>query len=208
MKLSQSQLEKIIKEEIKKVFVQTRLRGQNDREAYSSGVFEEDTCVSESDNPHPAQYDAPQGSKRDKDLDRCKKLYKDGKIKQAAKCRQKMEKPHMTESIDDAIEEALLDEVLDSIEKVLNEKRKKSGKSPKGLSKKVKKSLDKKADKRCLTRGSVYAEFRKGLSAFLSSGSRKGMTAHQWAYARVNSAQPSKKWAVVKKRKKCPKKKK
>lgn len=87
-------------------------------------------------------------------------------------------------------------------------KKKKSGKSPKGLSAAVKKSLDKKADRRGLTRGSVYAEFRKGLAAFLSSGSRKGMTAHQWAHARVNSANPSKSWAVVKKKKGGKKKKK
>lgn len=86
-------------------------------------------------------------------------------------------------------------------------KRKKKKKASKGLSAAVKKSLDKKADKRCLTRGSVYSEFRKGLAAYLSSGSRKGMTAHQWAHARVNSATPSKSWATVKKRKTCPKKK-
>ena len=86
-------------------------------------------------------------------------------------------------------------------------KKKKSGKSPKGLSAAVKKSLDKKADKRGLTRGSVYAEFRKGLAAFLSSGSRKGMSAHQWAHARVNSANPSKSWASVKKKKGGKKKK-
>ena len=75
------------------------------------------------------------------------------------------------------------------------------------LSAKVKKSLDKKADKRGLTRGSVYKEFEKGLAAYATSGSRKGMTAHQWAHARVNSATPSKKWAVVKKSKAKKKKK-
>ena len=111
-------------------------------------------------------------------------------------------------------EEIQLDKVLKEFEERLEEKRKKrkkkkkSGKSSKGLSAAVKKSLNKKADKRCLTRGSVYSEFRKGLAAYLSSGSRKGMTAHQWAHARVNSANPSKSWATVKKRKTCPKKKK
>ena len=69
------------------------------------------------------------------------------------------------------------------------------------LSAKTKKSLDKKADKRGLTRGSVYREFEKGLAAWASSGSRKGMSQHQWAHARVNSATPSKSWAVVKKKK-------
>ena len=87
-------------------------------------------------------------------------------------------------------------------------KKRKSSKSGRTLSKAVKKSLDKKADRRCLTRGSVYAEFRAGLGAYYSSGSRKGMSPHQWAHARVNSANPSKSWAKVKKRKKCPKKKK
>ena len=106
--------------------------------------------------------------------------------------------------IDDAIEEEKLDAVLNEIEDLINEKRKKRKKKSgsRTLSKAVKKSLDKKADRRCLTRGSVYAEFRAGLGAYYTSGSRKGMSAHQWAHARVNSANPSKKWAKVKKRKK------
>ena len=158
----------------------------------------------------PRQYDAPPKSKRAKLLKKAAELYKKGDIKGAAKIRQDMEAKHMDESliremISDITEEIHLDELLKELEQRIQEKK---GKSPKGLSKAVKKSLDKKADKRCLTRGSVYAEFRAGLAAFLSSGSRKGMSAHQWAHARVNSANPSKKWAKVKKRKKCPKKKK
>ena len=74
------------------------------------------------------------------------------------------------------------------------------------LSKKTKETLKKKAEKRGLTPSSVYAEFKKGLAAYASSGSRKGMSAHQWAHARVNSATPSKSWAVVKKSKKKKKK--
>ena len=72
----------------------------------------------------------------------------------------------------------------------------------------TKATLKKKAEKRGLTPSSVYAEYRKGLAAWATSGSRKGMSQHQWAHARVNSANPSKSWAVVKKRKTCPKKKK
>ena len=70
-----------------------------------------------------------------------------------------------------------------------------------GLSAATKETLKKKANKRGLTPSSVYAEFRKGLAAWATSGSRKGMTAHQWAMARVNSANPSKSWACVKKKK-------
>ena len=168
---------------------------------------------------YPSGYSAPEGSKRNKDLDKCTKLYKDGKTKEAATCRQKMEKPHMKESkqinelnelLNDMIEEQILDEMLNDLEDHLDEKRKRKKKKKKGggLSAAVKKSLNKKADKRGFTRGSVYTEFRKGLAAFLSSGSRKGMSAHQWAHARVNSANPSKSWASVKKRKGGKKKKK
>ena len=71
-----------------------------------------------------------------------------------------------------------------------------------GLSAATKETLKKKANKRGLTPSSVYAEYRKGLAAWATSGSRKGMSQHQWAHARVNSATPSKSWAVVKKAKK------
>ena len=76
-----------------------------------------------------------------------------------------------------------------------------------GLSAKTKETLKKKADERGYTAASVYAEYRKGLAAFYTSGSRKGMTAHQWAMARVNSANPSKSWACVKKKASGKKKK-
>jgi hypothetical protein len=70
-------------------------------------------------------------------------------------------------------------------------------------------TLRKKAAKsKLFTASQLKKSYDKGLAAYASSGSRKGMTAHQWAHARVNSAQPSKSWATVKKRKKCPKKKK
>ena len=122
----------------------------------------------------------------------------------------------LNELISEAVEAEKLAIMLEKVEeleekkkrKKRKKKKKKSGKSSKGLSAAVKKSLDKKADRRGLTRGSVYAEFRKGLAAYYTSGSRKGMSAHQWAHARVNSANPSKSWAVVKKRKGGKKKKK
>ncbi len=103
--------------------------------------------------------------------------------------------------------EAARYDTLNEKKKRKKKKRKKKKSGSRKLSKSIKKALDKKADARCLTRGSVYREFRAGLGAYYSSGSRKGMTPQQWAYARVNSAQPSKDWAKVKKRKKCPKKK-
>ena len=181
--------------------------------------------ISESDKKHPKQYGAPQGSQRDKELDQtqadlkhAEELRKDGKTAQAEELeqraynrREKMEKrarkeeslntlsrDEMIEIIQEVIAEVELDEMLSEIDERLDEK----------LSAKTKATLKKKAEKRGLTPGSVYREFKKGLAAWASSGSRKGMSQHQWAYARVNSATPSKSWAVVKKAKKKKKSKK
>jgi len=110
------------------------------------------------------------------------------------------------------LEEFIRESLLDEAKKGRKKKKKKSSAKKKttkktkkksssgGLSAATKETLNKKADKRGLTRGSVYAEYRKGLAAWATSGSRKGMTQHQWAHARVNSATPSKPWAVVKKK--------
>ena len=107
--------------------------------------------------------------------------------------------------LEEFIREALLDEAKKGRKKKKKVKKKKKPKkksSSGGLSAATKATLKKKAEKRGLTPGSVYAEYRKGLAAWATSGSRKGMSQHQWAHARVNSATPSKPWAVVKKAKK------
>ena len=104
--------------------------------------------------------------------------------------------------LEEFIREALLDEAKRKKKaKKKSTKKKKKKSTSGGLSAATKETLNKKADKRGLTRGSVYAEYRKGLAAWATSGSRKGMSQHQWAHARVNSATPSKPWAVVKKKK-------
>ena len=100
--------------------------------------------------------------------------------------------------LEEFIREALLDEAKRGRKKGKKKSKRKS--SAGGLSAKTKETLKKKADARGYTAASVYAEYRKGLAAFYTSGSRKGMTAHQWAMARVNSANPSKSWACVKKK--------
>ena len=205
MKITKQRLEQIIKEEAKstiKYNSNPALKGDQTKlpDALQKGII--DKSLDEDDTPHEAQYDAPQGSKRDKQLDqtkedlkRAKKLRKDGKAKQAKELEQRaysrrdrMEKKERKKNESIQMTESALREVIRNI---LEEE----------LSAKVKKSLDKKAEKRGFTKGSVYAEFKKGLAAYASSGSRKGMTAHQWAHARVNSATPSKDWAVVKKSK-------
>lgn len=141
---------------------------------------------------HPPQYGAPQGSKRDKQLDQTKADLESGdpeRVQRAYRRRERMEKEERetTEGLD--LLRDLISEVLTEV-----------------LSKKTKATLRKKAEDRGLTPGSVESEYKKGLAAWATSGSRPGMSQHQWAMARVNSANPSKSWATVKKSKSKKKK--
>jgi len=152
---------------------------------------------------HDPNYKAPEGSKRDRQLDQTKADLASGDPKRKARAyrrRERMERQEREKSSyknkprkDTKKESVRMTEadLRELVSGILSEK----------LSKKTKETLKKKAEKRGFTPGSVYAEFRKGLAAYASSGSRKGMSAHQWAHARVNSATPSKPWAVVKKSK-------
>lgn len=139
---------------------------------------------------YPGQYDAPEGSKRNEKLDAATAAYERGDIETAVQIRASMEDKEREKN-----------EGIESLRSVIQEL------ISEALSKKTKETLRKKAEKRGLTPGSVYSEYRKGLAAWVSSGSRKGMSQHQWAMARVNSANPSKSWAVVKKSKSKKKKK-
>ena len=183
--------------------VPLKMRGQHDRKGYASGIYENEESL---DEKHDANYEAPEGSKRDKQLDQTKKdfkkakeLRKKGKAKEAKALeqrayarREKMEKKHrknesmtrrhLRQLILEVLKEEMLDSIPEEDEADLGE----------GLSAKTKATLRKKAKKRGLTPSSVYREFIKGLAAWASSGSRKGMSQHQWAHARVNSATPSK----------------
>ena len=173
--------------------------------------------LNEKDTPHLRQYGAPQGSKRDKQLDATKADLASGdpeRVARAYRRRERMEKKERKKSKNESHNIQMVRELIRSVlmeadidETAIDEKKKKKKKSSSGnLSAKTKATLKKKAEKRGLTPSSVYAEYRKGLAAWASSGSRKGMSQHQWAHARVNSATPSKPWAVVKKAKKKKKK--
>ena len=151
------------------------------------------------------------GNKAKGDSSKLSKSYWDQREKDEKRERQKpgfKNKPRpdskVSELIDRASLQMLLQEVYLELLDEKGKKRKKKSKKKKAsgkLSAKTKETLKKKAKKRGLTPGSVYREYRKGLAAWGTSGSRKGMSQHQWAHARVNSATPSKPWAVVKKSK-------
>ena len=151
---------------------------------------------------HLKQYKAPEGSKRDKQLDQTKKdlaraksLRKQGKAGEAKDLEQRaysrrdrMERQHRSKN------ETLIREMVRRIliEELLLEK----------LSKATEDKIRKKAKDRGYTFGSMKAEYKKGLAAFASSGSRPGMTAHGWAMARINKCTESQKWSGCKKSKK------
>lgn len=162
---------------------------------------------------HPKQYGAPEGSKRDKQLDQTKADLASGdpeRVARAYRRRERMEKAEREKpgwknkprSDSQSVKKESIDEteLLELIEALVIEVLEE------GLSAKTKATLRKKAKERGLIPGSVEAEYKKGLAAWATSGSRKGMSQHQWAMARVNSANPSKSWAVVKKSKSKKKK--
>lgn len=142
------------------------------------------------DEAHDEQYDAPEGSSRDKHLDSTTAALKDDDPSNddaAWAAREREEAKYRKNETVTVTKDQLRELVMSAIEEE--------------LSKKTKATLKKKAEKRGFTPGSVYREYEKGLAAWGTSGSRKGMSQHQWAHARVNSATPSKDWAVVKKSK-------
>lgn len=143
--------------------------------------------ILEAESKHPAKYKAPEGSARDSKLDKAQELLKAGKKQEAYKLRDEMEaaernKPNWknTPRKDSKVDEA----------------KKAAGKN---LSKETLDKIKKVADKKGYSFADLKREYVKGLGAFYSSGSRPGMTAHQWAMARVNAASPGKSWAKVKK---------
>jgi hypothetical protein len=161
--------------------------------------------------PRPRTYGAPEGSKRDKQLDATAADLKSGdpeREERAWRRRERMEKkerekpgwknrPRADTKTESAI--AITESDLSAIIQGLLEEE---------LSKKLKATLRKKAEERGLTPGSLEAEYKKGLAAWGTSGSRKGISQHAWAMARVNAATPSKSWATVKKSRAKKKKKK
>jgi len=153
-------------------------------------VFSFDQWLTESKkvSANPKQYKAPEGSARDKKLDKAKKLLKAGKAQDAYQLRDEMEKKVRTKPNwkntprqDSKVNEA------------------KKGQT---LSKETLAKIRKVAQKKGYSYSDLVSEYKKGLGAYYSSGSRPGMTSHQWAMARVNAASPSKSWAKVKSTKK------
>jgi hypothetical protein len=143
-------------------------------------------CILESkkQKSHPSKYKAPEGSTRDRKLDKAQDLLKSSNKEEAYRLRDEMEKderekdnwkntPRKDSKVNEEISHNLSKETLAKIRAV--------------------------ATKKGYSFADLKQEYIKGLGAYYSSGSRPGMTSHQWAMARVNAASPSKSWANVKK---------
>jgi len=146
------------------------------------------------DSAHRAGYKAPEGSERDKLLDRAKELYKQGKKKEAQKLRDRMEKmarskpgykTRKSKYTNEVLQITEMNELQNLLEETLDEIH--GDNILEGFSAKTKKSLKNKAKKHNAPYGALATVYRKGLGAYTSSGSRPGMTSAQWAMARVNS---------------------
>lgn len=151
----------------------------------------------------PKQYGAPAGSERAAKLKKAAELYKKGDVEGAARIRKDMEKQHsdspsfkprksqytdskneaeLCESLLDDLLDEMLIEILEPEQDLLEEKKKR-----KKVTGSARTALKNKAEKHNAPLGALTTVYNKGMGAYVSSGSRKGMSAQQWAMARVNS---------------------
>ena len=143
--------------------------------------------VRESTETHAPEYGAPRNSKRAKQIDATKADLDSGDPERKARgwrrrARMERQAREKNESIRSLVRDILIEEIL------LEE-----------LSKSTEDKIRKIAKERGMTFGSMKAEFKKGLAAWGTSGSKTGVPQHAWAFARIKKANPSDDWSVVKK---------
>jgi len=142
---------------------------------------------------HEPGYKAPEGSTRDRKLDAAKAAYKRGDLAASIRIRDEMEKQarskpgfktrksKYTDETKQPVDYPPVMSEIDDLDEMDEEKM------CEGLNAKTREALKKKAENSRAPLGALATVYRKGLGAFYSSGSRPGMTSHQWAMARVNS---------------------
>lgn len=142
---------------------------------------------------HEPGYKAPEGSVRDRKLDAAKAAYKRGDVQAAIRIRDEMEKQarekpgyktRKSKYTDETKQPADYPPVMSELDELESYDE---DDMCEGLSSKTREALKKKAEKANAPLGALSTVYKKGLGAFYSSGSRPGMTSHQWAMARVNS---------------------
>ena len=142
---------------------------------------------------HEPGYKAPEGSVRDRKLDAAKAAYKRGDVATSIRIRDEMEKKARNKPGFKTRKSKYTDETKQPVDypPVMSEDDDMDDMSEdemcEGLNDKTRKALKNKAEKSRAPLGALTTVYKKGLGAFYSSGSRPGMSSHQWAMARVNS---------------------
>ena len=155
-------------------------------------TIESDDSLSERSRKtqHEPGYKAPEGSARDRQLDAAKAAYKRGDIGASIRIRDRMEdkarkspgfKTVKSKYTDETRQPADYPPVMSEYnmeydgmsleEQMLFEK----------IGAQTRKALKNKAEERNAPLGALITVYEKGLGAYYSSGSRPGMTSHQWA---------------------------
>jgi hypothetical protein len=142
---------------------------------------------------HEPGYKAPEGSARDRKLDAAKAAYKRGDVQAAIRIRDEMEKQAREKSsfktrkskyTDETKQPADYPPVMSELDELESQDE---DEMFEGIGAKTREALKKKAKSSNAPLGALTTVYKKGLGAFYSSGSRPGMTSHQWSMARVNS---------------------
>jgi hypothetical protein len=142
---------------------------------------------------HKPGYKAPEGSARDRKLDAAKAAYDRGDVQTAIRIRDEMEKQAREKPGYKTRKSKYTDETKQPVDypPVMSEmddiESQDEDDMYEGLGSKTREALKKKAESSNAPLGALSTVYKKGLGAFYSSGSRPGMTSHQWAMARVNS---------------------
>jgi hypothetical protein len=149
--------------------------------------------LEEKKSNHEPGYKAPEGSARDRKLDAAKAAYKRGDVATSIRIRDEMEKQarnkpgyesRKSKYTDESKQPANYPPVMSEFDDYEDMDE---DEMCEGLNSKTREALKKKAKNANAPLGALATVYRKGLGAFYSSGSRPGMTSHQWAMARVNS---------------------
>jgi hypothetical protein len=167
------------------------------RELLREAIEREDSLSERSKkSQHKPGYKAPEGSTRDRQLDAAKAAYKRGDTATSIKIRDRMEdkarkspgfKPTKSKYTDESRQPAEYPPVMSEYDMEYEDMSLEEQMLSEKIGAKTRVALKNKAENSNAPLGALITVYEKGLGAFYSSGSRPGMTSHQWAMARVNS---------------------
>ena len=145
---------------------------------------------------HEPGYKAPEGSPRDRQLDAAKAAYRRGDKATSIKIRDRMEdkarkspgfRTVKSKYTDETRQPAEYPPVMSEYDMEHEDMSLEEQMLIEKIGAKTRAALENKAEERNAPLGALITVYEKGLGAYYSSGSRPGMTSHQWAMARVNS---------------------